>query len=443
MADTSHVRWLYRELPDLVAQGVLEAQAAERLRRHYGDPDMAGSTAKRWAVVLFSIVGAVLIGGGVILLLAHNWDELSRPMRALISIAPLALTAALGAWVLLARTQSTAWREGVGAAQTLAVGASIALVAQTYNLGGRFDEFMLTWSLLALPAAYLLAATLPALLYLMGIMVWAGSVTYHPGSSLWYFPLLAAVLPFLWWSGRANRYHPRPVLLAWMLAITACFGTGFAVERVCEELGARPVVFGGLCVLLYLCGARWWKAAPSVLQRPLQNVGALSAVGLSLVLSYSDGWSGVASSAVNWHSVSSLQDGLQLAAAALVTLAALVVWVRSFRRRVWSEVMLGAVSFLVCAGWIIAGMGDQAVISAFVFNLYLAVLGIGTLVTGLRGRRLGTVNAGMAVLAAAILCRFFDSDLSFVVRGVAFIVIGIGFLSINLVLLRQRQEVQP
>lgn len=431
MADTTNVRWLYREMPDLVSQGVLAPDAAERLRLHYGDPDMAGSTAKRWAIILFSIVGAVLIGGGIILLLAHNWDALTRPMRALISIAPLAVTAVLGAWVLCGRRHSTAWREGVGTAQTLAIGSSIALVAQTYNLGGRFDEFMLIWSLLALPIAYLLSATLPALLYLVGIVVWAGSVTHQPEIVLWYFPLLAVALPFLYLAGRPNRYHPRPVLLAWVLAVTACFGTGFAVGRVCGRLDAWLVLFGGLFALLYLCGARWWGEAPSVRQRPLQNVGALGSVGLALMLSSGDAWMSY------WDGVITKGDGLQLAVAAILPLVALVLWVRSWSRRAWGEVMFGAVALLTCVGWI-AATYDAEVISAVLFNLYLAVLGIGTLVMGLRTRRLGTVNGGMAVLAALILCRFFDSDLSFVMRGVAFIVIGIGFLGTNLVLLRQK-----
>jgi uncharacterized membrane protein len=40
-------------------------------------------------VVLFSILGAALMGSGIILLLAHNWDQLSRVMRTVISFAPL------------------------------------------------------------------------------------------------------------------------------------------------------------------------------------------------------------------------------------------------------------------------------------------------------------------------------------------------------------------
>ena len=433
-------RWVYQELPELVSQGVVPADVAERIRQHYGEPDAPGTTAKKWAVILFSILGAVLIGGGIILLLAHNWDELSRPMRAAISVAPLAIAAALGGWILWTQRDSTAWREGVGTAQTLAIGSSIALVAQTYNLGGRFDEFMLIWSLLALPVAYLLRATLPALLYLVGITIWTGSVTFQTGNGLWYFPLLGAALPFLWWTSRANRYHPRPVLFAWVLAITVGIGTGFAVDRVCGRLDAWPVVFGGLFGLLFLVGARWWGEAGAAWQRPLQSVGALGTVGLSLVLSFGDVWEH-GSWRYYWEDVSTVRAGLQFAAAALFPVAAIALWVRSWTRRAWSEIMIGAVPALAALGWA-AAMYDANGIGPILFNLYLFGLGIGTLVIGLRGRRLGIVNAGMAVLSGVILCRFFDSDLGFLLRGVAFILIGIGFLVTNLVLLRWKGAVK-
>ncbi len=434
------VRWLHGELPELVSQGVVPAEVAERMRRHYGEPGAPGSAAKKWAIILFSILGATLIGGGIILLLAHNWEDLSRPVRAMISVTPLAIAAALGAWLLWTQRESTAWREGVGTAQTLAIGSAIALVAQTYNLGGRFDEFMLTWSLLALPVAYLLRATLPALLYLVGITVWTGSVTFQTGNGVLYFPLLGAALPFLWMTSRENRYHPRPVVFAWVLAITVGIGTGLAVERVCGKLDAWPVVFGGLFTLLYLVGARWWGGASATWQRPLQNVGAIGAVGLAVMLSFGDVWDH-GSWRYYWEDVTAWRAGMQFAAAAVFPVAAIALGVRSWTRRAWGEVMIGVIPALAVFGWVLA-IYDAEVISAVLFNLYLAGLGIGTLVIGLRRRRLGTVNAGMVVLAAVILCRFFDSDLGFLVRGVAFILIGIGFLTTNLVLLNRKGATQ-
>jgi hypothetical protein len=47
----------------------------------------------------------------------------------------------------------------------------------------------------------------------------------------------------------------------------------------------------------------------------------------------------------------------------------------------------------------------------------------------------------MLMLAGLIVTRFFDSDLGFVVRGLAFIGVGIGFLATNVVLIRRKGAV--
>ena len=130
-----HVQWLFEELPTLVSKRVLPTEAAERVRRYYNDRDSAsGARGRSRAVIVFSILGAALVGSGIILLLAHNWDQLSRVVRTALSFAPLVCAQALAAWVLWQRRNSTAWREGVGTALTLAIGASISLIAQTYNI---------------------------------------------------------------------------------------------------------------------------------------------------------------------------------------------------------------------------------------------------------------------------------------------------------------------
>src|SRR5208283_1013775 len=172
MRDQKHIAWLYEQLPGLVSDGTLSSDAAQRLRQRYGEAE--GGRGQQ-AATLFGVLGAVLVGGGIILLLAHNWDDFSRPTRAALSFAPLVLAQALAGFALWRRPDSVPWREGAGAFLTLAIGASIALIAQTYNISGDLGDFLLTWTLLALPVAYVLGATLPAILYLFGIAAWAGA----------------------------------------------------------------------------------------------------------------------------------------------------------------------------------------------------------------------------------------------------------------------------
>lgn len=105
-----HVQWLYEQLPTLVRDGILPAESAERLRKHYGEVEPGGG--RRAALLILGILGAALIGAGVILLVAHNWDDLSRSARVALAFAPLVTAIALAGWVLLKRRESAPWCEG-------------------------------------------------------------------------------------------------------------------------------------------------------------------------------------------------------------------------------------------------------------------------------------------------------------------------------------------
>ncbi len=78
--------------------------------------------------------------------------------------------------------------------------------------------------------------------------------------------------------------------------------------------------------------------------------------------------------------------------------------------------------------------------AAILMNLALLGMGVVTVRHGIEQGSLKRMNLGLAVLSLTILLRFFDTDLSFVVRGLVFIAIGAGFLYMNLRLVRQRQR---
>ena len=46
------------------------------------------------------------------------------------------------------------------------------------------------------------------------------------------------------------------------------------------------------------------------------------------------------------------------------------------------------------------------------------------------------------MLAILIIARFFDSDISFIIKGLVFIIVGIGFLVTNAILARRMRGVK-
>ena len=428
------IRWLYGEIPSLVESGVLGPDAAERLRTHYGEMPRAG---RRLAVTLFSIFGALCIGGGVILLLAHNWAGLSRGARTVLALLPLVVTQAVGLWALYTGRRSAAWREGVGALQALAIGSSIALIGQTYHIPGDLGAFLLTWCLLGLPVIYLLGATTPAILYLAGITSWSGYNQSVGGQALAFWALFAAVLPYFWSVARKNRYSARAATLGWALVLCLCVATGITLEKVIP--GLWMIVYSALFAVLYLAGKRWFGDAPLAAQRPFHMVGAGGIAVLAWLLTFEFPWDELGwdhyRSAYRYHMVAAWMDYLLAAALPVASVALLVPAVK--RRGAW-PLLYGVMPILVIVAYALTGASLDGLPAQVLMNVYLFVLGVGTLVAGIRGMRISVVNGGMVILATLIITRFFDSDLGFVVRGVVFIAIGIGFLVANLLLMRNR-----
>ena len=435
MKDRKHVAWLYEELPTLVSRGLVPAETAERLRQHYGPVEK--TEGRRLMVVLFGILGAVLIGGGVILLVAHNWDGLSRETRTVLAFIPLVGAIALAGWVLARRRDSTPWREGAATYWALTIGSTISLVARTYNISGDFGQFMLTWTLLGLPVIYLMRACLPAALYLVGITAWAGDAQLSHGQPAWFWVLAALLVPYLWRLFREDRYQPRLALVSWVWALCLCVATGFTLKW--DHLGWWAGVYAGLLAAMCMAGVIWFGDAPDDWRRPLQMVGGVGVVVMSAVLTFKEQLRDL----VRFQShdfVKLMQaDPVDFALWLALLLAAVgLCWLCVQQRRQSWVVVFGALPVVVGLAHLLVGWGAGVTVLLVLFNLYLAALGVTTMVVGLRMERLGIVNVGMGIIAVLIIARFFDSDLSFVVRGVAFIVVGAGFLTANVMMLRRK-----
>jgi len=430
-----HVLWLYQELPDLVSRGVLTGETAERLRRHYGEAEPINK--RRIAFLTFGILGAFLVGSGSILLLGHSWENLSRPVRVFLSLAPLVIAQVLAGWTVWRRWESAAWCESTAVFLMFSIGASITLVGQTYHVPGDFAQLLLIWMLLSAPLIYLLNTSLCAASYLVGITLWACTARMQSQDALLFWILAAVAIPRLWMTARENPYAIRPVLGLWSLALCLCVATGVTMAHALP--GLWIIVYSSLFAVFCLAGSIWFLEAPSFWQRPLAAVSAVGIPVLCLMFSFEWPWE-----EIGWHHYlppSGYRRWFALydfVLAAALTTAFIFLLVRSIRKLQMHQPLFGAIAILaVICYFLVAADPRGTAIARVLFNLYLLALGLATVVVGIRNNHLGTVNFGLLILSALIVTRFFDSDLGFVTRGVAFIVVGIGFLTTNLMLLQR------
>jgi uncharacterized membrane protein len=397
------------------------------------------SDGRRLMVVFFGILGAVLIGGGIILLLAHNWEQLTRPMRAVISFLPLLTGLGLAGWVLMGKSDSTAWCEGVGAFWVLSIGTAIALVAQTYNLGGDFGDFMLGWVLLGLPIIYLLGSSVAAALYWAGVTAWGLHARWTSGIELWFWPLLALAVPHLWRLARGDRYHPRVSWLVWVLAIGVSIGTGASLtDRLADYW---ILVYASLFTVMWLAGRQWFDEGTGVRRMPLQSVGAIGMMGLALMLTYPWPWREL-TWRTQWWEHDTPWFWPRLAVVALWPVSAMCLWGAALRRKDIAGAVAGLMPVLAVLGFVLGDSAERRFAMPLVFDAFLLAVGVALIVAGVRERRLGVTNGGMLVFSALIICRFFDSDLELAAKGLAFIAVGAGFLVTNLWLVKRTKAAQ-
>ena len=168
-ANQRAVRWLRAELPALVSSGTISAENAQAIERYY---EASARGSHKVGFVLLAVIGSILVAAGIVLLIAHNWDDFSRPIRSVIAFLPLLAAQALSAFVLMRRDESQAWRESAAIFNVAAVGTAISLVSQTYQIHGSLANFILVWMLLSIPLVYLMRTTLGAVTYLIGAAVW-------------------------------------------------------------------------------------------------------------------------------------------------------------------------------------------------------------------------------------------------------------------------------
>jgi len=428
-----NVRWLVNELPKLVEQKLISIDQRRSIEEYYEKEKI---NRPNIALIAFSVFGAILLAAGIILILAHNWSSLSRPVRTVLSFLPLVVGQAIGFWVILRRRNSIAWCEGISAFIALAIGASIALISQTYHIHGELNTFLLTWVLLALPLPYIFSSTTATVLYLMGISGWAiaaAEAGNAPAHGFWL--LFIAIGPMFIIKNWGNLHQKQVAIIGWFLSLSLIAGVSVGNSSVCE--GYRVITFISLFLCLYLVGTLT-DVGRSLRSNPFHRVGIIGLAVTYLFLSYRHSWDNLSYHAAKMYGHGQTHAiGDWIVCIGLPALAALLLVV-AVRRKNWISLGMAIGLLLAFFGF---GFTDSAVgrvVFTALFNVYVFAGGVAYMVSGIRSNQGKIVNFGFALVAAVIILRFFDSDFSFVLRGIIFVILGAGFLCANMFIAKRR-----
>lgn len=137
---------LETEVEEWVEDGIIGRDQAEEILARYDEDDDS-----RLAVVI-SLMGAVLVGAGVLWYLVGNWEALPRWLRTvLVILAPIGFA---GAGDVLARDRTPRVGHALWTLGAAFVGPSLFLLADLWALEFDLEWLLLAWAALALPAGH-------------------------------------------------------------------------------------------------------------------------------------------------------------------------------------------------------------------------------------------------------------------------------------------------
>ena len=423
---------ILKDLPELLLAEVITPETADKIRDYYKSKS---NSATNPLFIVFGILGAVLVGLGIILILAHNWDELSRTTKTILAFLPLLLGQIISGYTLLKKQASPAWRESATAFLFLAVGASIALVSQIYNLPGSTGTFLFTWMLLGLPLIYVMRASVASLLYMSGITYYAAELGYWSFASpppYLYWLLLLGILPHYY---QLYRHQPTGNFIVfhhWLVPISVTIALGTLAQKADEFLF---IAYFSLFGAFYLLGNLNFLAQQKLRNKGYQVIGALGTILLLLALSFNWFWEHLSRLVLP---VEQILNAPEFYASVLTSLGATGLFLLYLKNRTVVRFQPLAPAFLFFILVFLVGLFSP--VAVVLINIYILVIGIVTVQAGARQNHLGLLNTGLLLLTALVMCRFFDTDLSFVIRGILFVLVGAGFFMTNYWLLKKRKN---
>lgn len=420
-------------MPELIEAGLLNKDQAEKIRRYYEQKeDRSGNRT----LIVFGTLGAILVGLGIILIVAHNWDELSRPLKVFFAFLPLVLGQLACFYVLWRRFDEVVWREGAATFLFLALGACLSMISQIYNISGQISDLLWLWMLLALPLIYLLRSSIASLLYWTGITYYAcqqAYVEYPTAVPYWYWLFILPALPHYFLLIKNKPESNFTIFHHWIIPLSLIISLGSFGQN--EEL-LMFLAYFSLFGWLYLIGRLAYFEDQNLINNGFLILGSLGSVIILLMLSFDFFWEELYRQRDDFWTWTGLPEFYVCLILTLLAGGFLYRLVRHQPAHGWGLMDILFLLFLFVFGTGVNAPG-QALVAV---NLLLFLLGIFYIRRGARLDHLGILNYGLLIITALIICRFFDTKFSFILRGSLFVLVGIGFFAANYLMLKKRKQ---
>ncbi len=218
MLGRSYGSRLEADLPRWAAAGWVSDDGVKAILAEVREQEASTSGPNRLISIL-SVLGAILIGAGVLSFVAANWQDMPRLFR--LGLLVTCIWASYGAAAATFRRGLDAFAHALVLLGSVIFGASIMLVAQMYHMNGNPPDAVLLWMAGSLLAGVVMNSNPTIVFSLLLTCLWGAWETQETYGVYWPF-LLVWALPTIALVWRDCRYGVKLAAIAigaWIVSL--------------------------------------------------------------------------------------------------------------------------------------------------------------------------------------------------------------------------------
>lgn len=439
MRGRGFIRRLRRELPKWVEAGLVAPEKAPLILEQ-----AAAGGSKHSLASMFAILGAVLLGVGVITFFASNWQVMPRILKLLVLFSTMWAALAAAGW---GAVRERGWlAEAMLLFGLLLFGANIMLIAQTYHIDAHYPDGVMVWALGGLLAAWLMRSPAAFVAGLLLAMLWTGMESFDFSRLHW--PFLVVLAGFTLLAVRLGWVRFAHLLMAALLLWSLFAYAHFVIDFKSGALVYLTQLFFLVYLALFIGGmllelsGRYVEWAETVCR-----YSAMAGLAALWALTFPD-----------FLTARMFVEGTRVVRAAadmpwmvatlfmLLVAAGLAIW---HRRRTlalgvrqswheWGQANLVLISVCLIINLFISGeYGGQMAIA---FNVVFFASTLWLIYAGSQLENRQLVNLGFMFFALGILARYFDIFWKLLDRSFFFMAGGVLLIAVAALLDRQRRQ---
>lgn len=430
--------WLREELQLWEREGIVSVEQAEKIREKYNLHEIQEKGIPSKLITVISIIGSLLVGAGVILFIASNWQTILKPLRLGIIFGTIFAVNHLGYYLKYTKGSYPKTGSSLLFLGSLLFGGGIWLVAQTYHITSRYHSGILFWALGIIPVSWLLGLETILLLSSFLLTFWTvwRSIDFSVPNYFYLVLMLSIILPLCY------RQKAKVALFISLIGISLWFGFGPCLSYFKESILLMVPCFIGVGVFLYSAGlfhSLFEKITGY--QSIYKFLGVFILYVFTYILSFKEVSQEMVRLAVKpfpssfWYILGILS---LLSIGAILSIFRLThKKSQNFSRLLNYEIAI-IIFFLLFP--ILILIFPNITFYAIFSNLILLVLTIGVIFLGYHNEKAFFVNLGFIFFGIHFLTRYIDWGYKYLPRSLFFIITGIILILIATFMEKERRK---